>query len=228
MSTWTCPKCETNNPAENEHCEVCDSHRSFVPLVVALPTLLSSHSAERSSATRPSVLRNWFPIWLLLVGVVFSLLLIAGVFPKASSTTILQTTIPTLANKVDSMTTQTAQLRKDRTATMQAAQQSLATSTAVAEAHSSGTATATARLSQPAKGQVTSAGLRVRLGPGTEYPPKSILQEGSKVSIIGWADDSQGVRWWKIGFPPGWISSAYIGDIDCITCVPELNRPPIP
>lgn len=96
------------------------------------------------------------------------------------------------------------------------------------EAHFSGTATATRRMWQPVKGQVISAGLRVRLGPGTEYPPKSILKEGSMVSILGWANDPHGEKWWKIGFPPGWISSVYISNIDCITCVPELDRPPIP
>lgn len=317
---WTCPKCETVNFETIERCEVCNQLRPSVSPIMTPPGLLRPDSVKRFATTKPTVTRNWWPIWLFLVGTVILLPLITRVFPSSPNTTILQTVNPTVPSNtrpvsttvtqrasstpeagptaigtrspplasaeskiseahIDATSTaqaivaqdlmallgrllnttatstrqngsdqdrkitptatarptvnirapQTARARQNQTATAQANKRIVATRTAVARRNSSGTSTATARLSQPATGRVTSAGLNVRSGPGTEYnPPIGTLEQGASVSIIGWANDSRGIRWWKIAFPAGWVSSTYINESGCVTCIPRLSQSSLP
>jgi uncharacterized protein YraI len=73
-------------------------------------------------------------------------------------------------------------------------------------------------------GTVTTA-LRIRNGPGTDFdPPIGKLAKGKQVTLLGWALDTEGKRWWYVrpkDGKEGWVFALYVEAEKSTACIPE-------
>jgi hypothetical protein len=84
--------------------------------------------------------------------------------------------------------------------------------------------------SRRVEGKVTSYGLNVRTGPGTDYPIVGVLSQGNVVEVVG---KNAAGNWLQIAYPMGsegraWVAAAYIELAGSLATVLEVSAPPPP